>query len=239
MVERIGIVGGSSFLEGAALEGAEVRRIETPLGEAHVHVRPDCAMLLRHGHGVYRPPHRIPHHANVLAFRELGVRRVVGLTSVGSLAPDLLPGTAVIPADYYSAHPPPTFAGDERLHIVPELDAELRALLAAAAGDTEGPIMDRGVYVETRGPRFETKAEIRQLSLCGNVVGMTAASEATLFAERDIRYAILGLVDNFANGIGNRTLTFEEYERMRVANQARAHAIVAAILARHRKENAA
>ena len=37
-----------------------------------------------------------------------------------------------------ACHPPPTFAEDERLHIVPTLDADLRALLVRAAGETQG-----------------------------------------------------------------------------------------------------
>ena len=58
----------------------------------------------------------------------------------------------------------------------------LRDLLLRAARSVEGPVVDGGVYVETRGPRFETPAEIRWLATLGDIVGMTAASEATLIA---------------------------------------------------------
>ena len=78
------------------------------------------------------------------------------------------------------------------------------------------------MYAETRGPRFETRAEIRLLAEYADVVGMTAASEATLFQERGIAYAMLGVVDNLANGIGAEPLTVEAYERSSPTNQARA-----------------
>jgi 5'-methylthioadenosine phosphorylase len=237
MAKAIGIVGGSAFLEGATLDGAEVRRVATNVGEVVLHIGDDFALLLRHGHGTYRPPHRIPHRAHVLAFEALGIDRVVGLNSVGGLRADLSPGTVVVPDDYLSVHPPPTFAKDERLHVVPTLSEGLRALLLDAAGRTEGPLVPGGVYVETRGPRFETPAEIRWLAGAGDVIGMTAASEATLFQERGIAYAMLAVVDNYANGIAERPLTFEEYERQRLENVGRAKAIVDAILARHREDD--
>jgi 5'-methylthioadenosine phosphorylase len=226
MTERLGITGGSSFLEGAVLADA----VETRVGEAVCHVGDGYVFLGRHGTGVYHPPHRIPHLAHADAFRSLGVEEVVGLNSVGSLDPDLGPGTVLVADDYLSIHPPPTCAGDERLHIVPTLDGDLRELLLKAARATEGPVVDGGVYVETRGPRFETRAEIRWLAPLGDIVGMTAASEATLYQERGLRYAMLGVVDNFANGITGEALTFEEYEAHRVANVARANEILVSLI---------
>ena len=47
---------------------------------------------------------------------------------------------------------------------------------------------------------------------------------------------MLGIVDNYANGIGAEPLTFDEFESRRQANQERAHAIVEAVIRRHREE---
>jgi 5'-methylthioadenosine phosphorylase len=235
MADRLGITGGTGFLKGPLLENVEDTVVETGHGEVHLYLGEGFAFLNRHGHDVYRPPHRIPHHANALAFESLGVTRVAGLNSVGSLRPEIGPGTAVVPDDYLSMHPPPTFAEDERLHIVPTLDPYIRALLLAAARETEGPTVDGGVYVEFRGPRFETRAEIRLVKDHGHVVGMTAASEATLLQERGIAYANLGVVDNLAHGIGAEPLTFEAYERQVEANEERARAILAGVIRRFRE----
>jgi 5'-methylthioadenosine phosphorylase len=236
MQQTLGIIGGSGFLEGAGLDDAAETEVGTPQGTVTLLTGEGYAYLLRHGHGVYHPPHRIPHHAHVLAFEQLGVTHVVGLNSVGSLSVDLAPGTVVVSDDYLSAYPPPTFAEDERLHIVPTLSAELRELLLAAARTTEGELQDGGVYVETRGPRFETPAEVRWLAPHGDIIGMTAASEATLFVERGMHYAMLGVVDNLANGLDAAPLTYEAYEHQLKKNHARGHAILAEIIRLHREK---
>lgn len=236
MKKTLGIIGGSGFLEGAGLTDAISTEIATLQGTVTLQVGDGYAYLLRHGHGVYHPPHRIPHHAHVLAFEKLGVTDVVGLNSVGSLSVDLQPGAVVVADDYLSAYPPPTFAEDERLHIVPVLSAPLRELLLAAARSTEGEVRDTGVYVETRGPRFETPAEVRWLAPHGDVIGMTAASEATLFVERGMNYAMLGVVDNLANGLDAEPLTYDAYERQLERNHARGQAILAEIIRRHREK---
>ena len=231
MADLLGIIGGSGFLEGPLISGLTEASGRTEFGEVPVFLGDGFVLLLRHGHGgVYRPPHRIPHRAHVLAFDALGVTSVIGFNSIGSLSRDIAPGTAVVPDDYLSIHPPPSFARDERLHIVPRLDDEMRSLLLAAAESTSGPLVRSGVYVETRGPRFETPAEIRWLATLGDVVGMTAASEATLFQEKGIGYANLGIVDNFANGLGVEPLSFELYERMRKANEDRTRQVLEATI---------
>jgi 5'-methylthioadenosine phosphorylase len=236
MSERIGIIGGTGFLEGPLLDGVEETRVETDRGEVPLFVGDCFAFLLRHGHGVYHPPHRIPHHAHVLAFESEGIARVVGLNSVGSLRLALEPGTVVVPDDFLSMHPPPTFATDERLHIVPALDEDLRALLLASARSTPGPVVEGGVYVEFPGPRFETRAEIRLVQDHGHVAGMTAASEATLHQERGIAYANLGVVDNLAHGIGAEPLTFAADEQRVAENEERVRSILDEIIRRVRDE---
>ena len=143
----------------------------------------------------------------------------------------------VVPDDYMSLQPPPTFATGERLHIVPALDADLRSrvldLARRVVDGGSGPgwsrVRDGGVYAETRGPRFETRAEIRLLADYADVVGMTAASEATLLQERGIASAILGIVDNFAHGIGAEPLTLEAFDAQLEQNTGRARALLAAL----------
>ena len=231
---RLGIIGGSAFLEEEAPGGTDVRRVETDRGEVLLHVGDTFVFLRRHGEGTYRPPHRVPHHAHALALGKLDVDRAVGLCSVGALHRELALGTAVVPGDYLSLRAPPTFAGDERLHIVPELDADLRRLLLAVAEEIDGPVLDGGVYAETAGPRFETRAEVRMLADHADVVGMTGASEATLLQERGVPYAMLGIVDNHAHGVGGDELTLEAFRAQKRTNRARARAALDAVVERSR-----
>lgn len=223
---RLGIIGGSAFLEGPPPDGTEPHRVETERGRVELHVDDTSVFLRRHGDGDYRPPHRVPHHAHALALASLGVRRAVGLCSVGGLHGEMRPGDLIVPEDYLSFHPPPTFARDERLHIVPTLDGPLRGLLLEVARAAAGSARDGGVYAETRGPRFETRAEVRMLAEHADVVGMTAASEATLLQERGIAYALLGIVDNYAHGVGEETLTLEGFDQRVDENRDRARELL-------------
>ena len=231
---RLGIIGGSAFLGGEPPAGTEGRRVGTERGEVRLHVGDGFVFLRRHGEDAYRPPHRVPHHAHALALEQLGVDRAVGLCSVGALHREVRLGTVAVPDDYLSLRAPPTFAGDERLHIVPELDADLRRLLLAVAAEIGGPVLDGGVYAETAGPRFETRAEVRMLADYADVVGMTGASEATLLQERGVPYALLGIVDNHAHGVGDGELTLEDFEREKEKNRERARSALAALVERHR-----
>lgn len=233
-MSRLGIIGGSAFLGGEPPAGTEGRRVATERGEVRLHVGDGFVFLRRHGEDTYRPPHRVPHHAHALALEQAGVDRAVGLCSVGALHRDVALGTVVVPDDYLSLRAPPTFAGDERLHIVPELEADLRRLLLAVAAEIDGPVLDGGVYAETAGPRFETRAEVRMLADYADVVGMTGASEATLLQERSVPYALLGVVDNHAHGIGDGELTLEAFEREKEKNRERAQSALAALVERSR-----
>lgn len=232
---RLGIIGGSAFLEGGAPGGTEPRAVATDRGEVRVHAGEGFVFLRRHGEDAYRPPHRVRHHAHALALEAMGADRAVGLCSVGALRRETALGTVVVPGDYLSLQAPPTFAGDERLHVVPELDGGLRGLLLEVAHEVGGPVRDGGVYAQTAGPRFETRAEVRLLADYADVVGMTAASEATLCQERGIAYAALGIVDNHAHGVTGEELSLEVFEEKQEENRARARAALRALIDRSRE----
>jgi 5'-methylthioadenosine phosphorylase len=236
----LGIVGGSSFLEGEGLVGAGIEGrlevVETQRGGVVLRRADDVVFLRRHGEDGYRPPHRIPHHAHVLALQAMGVEAVVGFASAGSLEPNLSPGRVVVPDDYLSRHPPPTFAGDEYLHIVPTLDEGLRGLLLETAREVVGDtVVPSGVYAETRGPRFETRAEVRSLARDASLVGMTCASEATLCQERGLRYAMICIVDNWAHGLGPEALTLQAFRDQQTASGRLARALLGALVRRWRE----
>jgi 5'-methylthioadenosine phosphorylase len=233
---RLGILAGSAFLEGFDLPGAARQVVRTSAGDVTAYGAAGCVLIRRHGEERYRPPHRIPHHAHVLALGLLGVTHAAGFASTGALRSTLQPGDIVVPDDYLSLHPPPTFAGDEYLHIVPGLDPDVRALLLRAAraavrdARPATPVHDGGTYAQTHGPRFETRAEVRMLARDADVVGMTAASEATLCQERGIAYGMLCIVDNHANGVGPEPLTLDAFRTRLARNAAMAHRVVTEVI---------
>jgi 5'-methylthioadenosine phosphorylase len=90
-------------------------------------------------------------------------------------------------------------------------DQRARFALLDAASELGLSVRDGGVYVTTDGPRYETPAEIHMLrTLGGDMVGMTASSEAILMREAGIPYACLAIVTNLAAGMEAPELTHEE-----------------------------
>ena len=139
---------------------------------------------------------------------------MLATSSVGGLKVELKPGTLVVPEDHLCTYPGPTFFDEEVIHIVPALTSDLRRTLVRAARKLKEPIVDQGVYVQTAGPRLETKAEVRWYAYGGDIVGMTMAHEAALAQELGLPYACLCRVDNAAHGLGAQELTMEEiFER--------------------------
>jgi 5'-methylthioadenosine phosphorylase len=185
----LGIIAGTNPIGGEFEEGiGRKETVRTGYGDADVFKGDDTIFLPRHGIAMDTPPHRINHRANISALKESGVDGVVCVCSTGSLNPEIPPGTLVVPHDYINFGMPLTFYDDRIRHIVPELDSGLRSRILEASHGKDG-----GVYVQTHGPRFETKAEIRVLGQFADIIGMTMANEATLSA--------LCTVDNYANGV--------------------------------------
>eukprot|EP00928_Gymnodinium_smaydae_P049668 TRINITY_DN33359_c0_g1_i1.p1 TRINITY_DN33359_c0_g1~~TRINITY_DN33359_c0_g1_i1.p1 ORF type:complete len:310 (-),score=30.05 TRINITY_DN33359_c0_g1_i1:140-1069(-) len=60
---------------------------------------------------------------------------------------------------------------------------------------------DSVVYVNTIGPRFETRSEIRAYRQVGHIVGMTCGREWTLCEELNVPYCVVCFCDNACNGL--------------------------------------
>ena len=86
------------------------------------------------------------------------------------------------------------------------------------------------VYVQMRGPRFETKAEIRVVSSWGDVIGMTAAHEADLCTEAGVGYNSLAVIDNYANGLEGTEIDFARFKDLVKTNQQRVNKLFTRML---------
>jgi 5'-methylthioadenosine phosphorylase len=190
----------------------------------------DAYLIPRHG-DPYVQPHRIDHAANMRALLEAGCDRVLALGSVGGLRRELDVGTFVCPDDFIALHAGRSAFDDRRAHVVPGFDDEWRRRIVSAwSRRVDAPLLDGGVYWEAIGPRFETRAEIRLIARHADIIGMTIASECAVAGELGLQYAAICIVDNLANGVGERELTVEEFEEGRRSNRERLGAAVGAIV---------
>jgi len=189
-----------------------------------------AVLIARHG-DPYTQPHRIDHAANMRTLIDAGCDRVLALGSVGGLHRELGVGTFVCPDDFIALHAGKSAFDDRRSHVVPGFDAAWRERIAAEwTRGAKPPLHDGGVYWESVGPRFETPAEIRVISQHADVIGMTIASECVIAGELGLRYAAVCIVDNLANGVGERELTVEEFRAGRERNRERLGEVMSAIV---------
>jgi 5'-methylthioadenosine phosphorylase len=222
--KRLGIIGGTSLVERARQLELEPLEVETPFGDPSSPLMvgswgdAEVAMLVRHGLDHDIPPHRVNHRANVQAMVAAGAGRLVLVASVGSLRADVRPPAVMLLSDFMSPFDVTTFHDDRIVHITPELSEPMRRALREAADALGVAVIDGGVYVQTHGPRLETRAEVRALASWGDVVGMTLASEATLALERGMEVAGICSVDNLAHGISEMPLEYEDIIRNAASN---------------------
>ena len=218
---KVAFISGTSIVNSDLFASWERSSVDTAYGRVDYRRRGDFVLVNRHGSGVPLPPHSINHRANVRALHDLGFAQVVSLNSVGSLKPELPPGTFVSCSDYVCLQQgPATYFDDELKGGAPGIANTLIPLLVEKLAP-EFEIRTGKTYVQMRGPRFETKAEIRVVRDWGDVIGMTAAHEADLCTELGLSYNSLALVDNYANGLCDTEIDFAKFRDLVRANQRR------------------
>ena len=230
-IAEIGVIGGSGLY--ALLDGARTVEVHTPFGPpsdplvvGEVGGR-RVAFVPRHGRDHRFPPHRIPYRANLWALRSLGVRQVLAPCAVGSLRPELGPGSLVVCdqlVDRTSGRAQ-TFWETGAVHV-PFADPYCpvgRATAVRLAGEQGWPVTDGGTMVVIEGPRFSTRAESQWFGAQGwSVVNMTGHPEAVLARELALCYTAVALVTDLDAGIeGGPAVTQQEVFRVFAENTAR------------------
>ena len=218
---RLALVGGTSLLESPLFQGAEPQLFTTPYGEVTLLEKAGILFLQRHGLESYTPPHRINHRANFYALHQSGVEKILAVGSVGSMRENIVPGTLLIPDDFYAPHLGISLFEDQRGHQAPGFHRQWRATIVDHLQQANlEQLFLHGTYWQTVGPRFETPAEIRMMQPHVHVVGMTVAAEVILAGELELPYAAICMVDNFANGIGDEALSYATFKTQVNANEA-------------------
>jgi purine-nucleoside phosphorylase len=135
-----------------------------------------------------------------------GCRIVVITNGCGGLREEWAPGTPVLISDHINLTATSPIEGANFVDLTDVYSPRLRALAKEI-----DPSLDEGVYVQFRGPHYETPAEVRMAGILGgDLVGMSTSLEA--IAARQSRLEVLGisLVTNPAAGISKTPLNHEE-----------------------------
>lgn len=226
---KIGIIGGGNLYHLSFLKKGKLKNLATPYGRAFYYLINNYPLILRHGHNRNIPPHRINYQANIFAFKKLGVKYIFAFNSVGSLKKFIKPGKFLIPHDYINFDSP-SFYDKQCKHITPEISPKLRKILIRILKKLKFDFKDKGIYFQTKGPRFETKAEVNLIKNFADVVGMTMSNEATLSKELDLEYANICCIDNYANGVTKIPLSFKLIKKHELEINERIERIIQEIL---------
>lgn len=234
----IGVIGGSGFY--TFLDDAERVRVDTPFGSPSAEVAVGTvggrgvAFLPRHGEAHQFPPHRVNYRANLWALRAVGVRQVLAPCAVGSLRPELGPGTFVVPDQVvdrtygrghtvYDAVGPVVHVAFAEPYCPRGRATVLRTEPATVAG---------GTLVVVNGPRFSSTAESAWHAAQGwSLVGMTGQPEAAVARELALCYTSIAMVTDHDAGVdGGSAVTYAEVMRVFADNLARLRVLLAAVV---------
>src|SRR5512133_43126 len=155
---------------------------------------------LYEGHGIDQVAHGV--RTAVCA----GAKIIVLTNGCGGLNPEWAPGTTVLIRDYINLTGSSPLVGARFIDMSMPYSARLRDLARSV-----DPDLPEGVYVQFRGPQFETPAEVRMAgTLGGDLVGMSTTLET--IAARELGAEVLGisLVTNLAAGISQQPLSHQE-----------------------------
>lgn len=211
------IIGGTGVGDRLRDLGGKIYHVPTAMGLARGRLIEiegrNVLVLARHGGGHKVPPHRVNYAAMALALKDLNIPYCFSTAAVGSLRPDWPGGTMAICNDFYDlTYRNPTLFDRSVVHtdFSQPFNEAARVLLLQSAQEQSISVHPNAVYVCGNGPRYETPHEIQQFKQLGDVVGMTAATEAILMREAGVGYACVAVVTNLAAGISESPLSHEE-----------------------------
>ena len=236
------LVLGSGWGGAADLVGETVAEIDS-------HEIPGFAAPAVAGHSATTRSIRLPDGRHALVFGSRthlyegrGVRRVVhgvrtaaaaGCSTViltngcGGLRP-WAPGTPVLISDHINLTATSPLEGATFVDLTDLYSSRLRAVAREVDAS-----LDEGVYVQFRGPHYETPAEVRMAGILGgDLVGMSTTLEAIAARHAGLEVLGLSLVTNLAAGISATAFSHEEVLEAGQAAGPRISALLAEITRR-------
>ena len=230
------IIGGTGFADLSYLEGRRAQVVRTPFGGSTVYIGTyqgeETCFLPRHGPEHNQLAHEVNYRANIWALRELGVERVLGLSAVGSLNPEMPIGDLVVPdqlVDFTKQRQATYNLGS--VDFTYPYCGEMRAVIIERAQALGIPAHSQATYLAVEGPRYETAAEIKLWARLGmDIVGMTNGTEAALARELGLCYAVIGLVTDLAAGMQQTPPDLETHRRIVKENLSRLRELALATL---------
>lgn len=151
-------------------------------------------------HGVRRVVH------SVRTAAATGATTMILTNGAGGIRESWKPGTPVLISDHINLTADSPLEGATFIDLTDLYSARLRAIARGI-----DPSLDEGVYVQNRGPHYETPAEVQMAkTIGGHIVGMSTALEAIAARQAGMEILGLSLITNLAAGIQKTPLSHAE-----------------------------
>lgn len=157
-----------------------------------------------------------------------GCSTIVLTNGCGGLNPAWTPGTPVLIRDHLNLTAASPIEGADFVDLTDLYSQRLRDLAREV-----DPSLDQGVYVQFRGPHYETPAEVRMAKILGgDLVGMSTTLEAIAARQSGMEVLGISLVTNLAAGISDHPLSHHEVLEAGQGAAERCGRLLAAIVAK-------
>lgn len=135
-----------------------------------------------------------------------GAKVMVLTNGAGGIKESWSPGTPVLISDHINLTASSPLEGATFIDLTDLYSSRLREIARSI-----DPSLDEGVYVQFRGPHYETPAEVQMAkAIGGQIVGMSTALEAIAAREAGMEVLGLSLITNLAAGISPHPLSHQE-----------------------------
>ena len=152
------------------------------------------------GHGVRRVVH------SVRTAAATGATTMILTNGAGGIRESWTPGTPVLISDHINLTAASPLEGATFIDLTDLYSARLREVARSIE-----PTLDEGVYVQFRGPHYETPAEVQMAKhIGGHIVGMSTALEAIAARQAGMEILGMSLITNLAAGISPTPLSHGE-----------------------------
>jgi len=154
-------------------------------------------------------------YVRVMAY--LGVKTLVMTNAAGGINQNMKPSELMVITDHIGLFCDSPLRGENLNEFGPRFpdqtkvyDKDLIDKLKEAASELSIPL-HQGVYAYTRGPQYETPAEIRALTALGaDAVGMSTVAEAIASSHSGMKTLAVSCITNYAAGITGQPLSHAE-----------------------------
>lgn len=155
-----------------------------------------------------------------------GATTMILTNGAGGIEESWTPGTPVLISDHINLTATSPLEGATFIDLTDLYSVRLREIARSI-----DPTLDEGVYVQFRGPHYETPAEVRMAqAMGGHIVGMSTALEAIAAREAGMEILGLSLITNLAAGISPHPLSHQEVVDAGKAAEARISALLVKIV---------